>query len=242
MSGFIQGEDRFQATLFPERLDDYVAEDSSVRVIDVFLDDLDLSGLGRANKVGYFYDPGTDITVNEPGRWTVKVVVTHDGETSAGPVQEPFPTGGVLGADNGVFHFYVVEKDAPQLDVNIPVTSWVEPGNGPIDVPVLAPDKLSNVMMYYTTVMPGFLLEENRTSNLTYTYNAPRLNLDFPNIDLEDIDSRTGVDTITMSFLVTGTNSGGNTVYRARQVLLQGEQLILPAQRSSNWMFGNGFE
>ncbi len=46
MSGFIKGEDRFQATLFPERLDDYVAEDSSVRVIDVFLDDLDLSGLG----------------------------------------------------------------------------------------------------------------------------------------------------------------------------------------------------
>ena len=25
MSGFIQGEDRFQATLFPERLDDYIA-------------------------------------------------------------------------------------------------------------------------------------------------------------------------------------------------------------------------
>jgi len=46
MSGFIKGEDRSQATLFPERLDDYVAEDSSVRVIDVFLDDLDLSGLG----------------------------------------------------------------------------------------------------------------------------------------------------------------------------------------------------
>jgi len=46
MSGFIQGEDRSQATLFPKRLDDYVAEDNSVRVIDVFLDDLDLSGLG----------------------------------------------------------------------------------------------------------------------------------------------------------------------------------------------------
>jgi len=46
MSGFIKGEDRFQATLFPERLDDFVAEDSAVRVIDVFLDDLDLSGLG----------------------------------------------------------------------------------------------------------------------------------------------------------------------------------------------------
>ena len=46
MSGFIQGEDRSQATLFPERLDDYVAEDSSVRVIDVFIDELDLSDLG----------------------------------------------------------------------------------------------------------------------------------------------------------------------------------------------------
>jgi transposase len=55
MSGFIQGEDRFQATLFPERLDDYVAEDSSVRVIDVFIDELDLSGMGfktQANETG----------------------------------------------------------------------------------------------------------------------------------------------------------------------------------------------
>ena len=46
MSGFIEGEDRHQATLFPECLDDYVGEDSAVRVIDVFIDDLDISGLG----------------------------------------------------------------------------------------------------------------------------------------------------------------------------------------------------
>jgi len=46
MSGFIEGEDRNQATLFPERLDDYVTEDNPVRVIDVFVDDLDISGLG----------------------------------------------------------------------------------------------------------------------------------------------------------------------------------------------------
>ncbi len=46
MSGFIQGEDRNQATLFPESLDDYVAEESAVRVIDVFIDELDISGLG----------------------------------------------------------------------------------------------------------------------------------------------------------------------------------------------------
>ena len=46
MSGFIEGEDRNQATLFPERIDDYVAEENAVRVIDVFVDELDLSGLG----------------------------------------------------------------------------------------------------------------------------------------------------------------------------------------------------
>ena len=46
MSGFIEGENRFQSTLFPERVDDYVEEDSVVRVIDVFIDRLDISGLG----------------------------------------------------------------------------------------------------------------------------------------------------------------------------------------------------
>jgi transposase len=46
MSGFIEGDDRRQATLFPESLDDYIAEDSPVRVIDVFIDELDISGLG----------------------------------------------------------------------------------------------------------------------------------------------------------------------------------------------------
>ena len=46
MSGFIEGENRQQSTLFPERVDDYVDEDSAVRVIDVFIDRLDISGLG----------------------------------------------------------------------------------------------------------------------------------------------------------------------------------------------------
>ena len=46
MSRFIEGENRHQSTLFPERVDDYVEEDSVVRVIDAFLDRLDISGLG----------------------------------------------------------------------------------------------------------------------------------------------------------------------------------------------------
>lgn len=42
----VQGESRDQATLFPERLDDLIGEDNAVRVIDAFVDSLDLKALG----------------------------------------------------------------------------------------------------------------------------------------------------------------------------------------------------
>jgi transposase len=46
MKRFIEGEARSQSLLFPERLDDYVAEDNPVRAIEVFADSLDLGKLG----------------------------------------------------------------------------------------------------------------------------------------------------------------------------------------------------
>jgi transposase len=46
MSRFIEGENRYQSTLFPEALDDYVAEGTAPRIIDRFIDKLDISGLG----------------------------------------------------------------------------------------------------------------------------------------------------------------------------------------------------
>ena len=46
MTRFVVGDDRSQSTLFPERLDDYLTEDNPVRAIDVFVDELDLTGLG----------------------------------------------------------------------------------------------------------------------------------------------------------------------------------------------------
>ena len=48
MKRFIEGEGRTQVTLLPECLDDFVVEDNPVRVIDVFIDELDLTGLGFA--------------------------------------------------------------------------------------------------------------------------------------------------------------------------------------------------
>src|SRR5262245_61983509 len=46
MRRFVEGIDRGQATLFPECLEDWVDEDNPVRVIDAFVDKLDLSRVG----------------------------------------------------------------------------------------------------------------------------------------------------------------------------------------------------
>jgi len=46
MKRFVEGLDRGQRTLFPETLEDFVAEDNAVRVIEAFVEALDLGGLG----------------------------------------------------------------------------------------------------------------------------------------------------------------------------------------------------
>ena len=46
MGRFVEGEDRRQSLLLPESLDDYVCEDNPVRVVEAFIDALDLDTLG----------------------------------------------------------------------------------------------------------------------------------------------------------------------------------------------------
>jgi transposase len=46
MKRFVEGADRGQSTLFPECRDDWIDENNPVRVIDVFVDTLDLAELG----------------------------------------------------------------------------------------------------------------------------------------------------------------------------------------------------
>ncbi|MDR0511683.1 MAG: IS1182 family transposase [Treponema sp.] len=54
---FISGENRRQAILMPDIIEDYIREDSAVRVIDAYINSLDLAGMGFAK-----YEP------NETGR------------------------------------------------------------------------------------------------------------------------------------------------------------------------------
>lgn len=59
MAGCVEGVDRTQATLFPDRLEDYVGADNPLRVVDAFVDALDLRELGFARAV--------PTTVGRPG-------------------------------------------------------------------------------------------------------------------------------------------------------------------------------
>ena len=51
MNRFIEGADRSQGTLFPLQLEDWIGEDNLVCVVDVFVDELDLGGLGFGRMV-----------------------------------------------------------------------------------------------------------------------------------------------------------------------------------------------
>ena len=60
MKRFIEGDNRQQITLLPESLDEYIDAENPVRVVDLFVDQLDLAGLGfprhaaaRTGRLGY---------------------------------------------------------------------------------------------------------------------------------------------------------------------------------------------
>ena len=59
MKRFIEGENRQQVTMMPEALDDYIGEDNPVRVIDLFVDELNLIELG--------FDGETPAATGRPG-------------------------------------------------------------------------------------------------------------------------------------------------------------------------------
>jgi transposase len=61
--GYIRGESREQIYLLPEAIDDYVGPENPVRFLDVFVEKLDLAGIGfthatPANTGRPPYDPG----------------------------------------------------------------------------------------------------------------------------------------------------------------------------------------
>jgi hypothetical protein len=190
---------------------------------------------GRANSVGYFYNPDDDFVVNEPGLWAVDARVWHDGQIgSGGQTVPPYPSGDVLGSEEGRYWFYVVPAGSPRLDVSAPKPGFLSFGQEvtPVQIAGTVPGGLSDVTIDYTISMPGFILEHGQVtpSGGTYevTFDPVALHGDFPNLDLTERDDHLPglVDTVAIGLLLYGQRKG-DTVYRANTVTLQGEQVFV---------------
>ena len=191
---------------------------------------------GQANSIGYFSDPAGDFVVDEAGIWTVDVEVVHDGLTSAGPVEPPYPTGGVLGSADGRFQVYVVPRAAALIDFGLhDISLYALRFDGHLPRPLRffprIPEGWSDVDGVYTISMPGFILEEGTLEpgeeGLEIVYDPVRLHEDFPNIDLRE---RGGggpglSDEVFISVLLSGTDASGQRVRAAKVITLVGEDI-----------------
>lgn len=184
---------------------------------------------GQANKIGYFYDEDNDFIVDKPGLYEVAVDVAHDGLTSAGQVQEPFPAGDVLGSRNGRFNFYVVENESDKIDLDLERESFISPSQD-FELKGIIPSGLTDVDAHFTTRMPGFILEEGALpvsdNRFTYKFSPRTLHNDFPNIDTEEFGKSALVDTFMISFFIKAKDRGGKDVHLGKTITLQGEHLL----------------
>ncbi len=151
---------------------------------------------GQADKVGYFYQPEGNLVVEEPGVWTVKIEVVHEGMTSSGPTAAPYPKGGVLGTAKGSYQIYVVDEGARRPTLREPAPGYLTIREVPLPPVVFRgelPEGFENARFSYTIAMPGFLLEQgegmSEGGSFQLAYDPERLHEEYPNIDLTAYDA-----------------------------------------------------
>ena len=159
---------------------------------------------GVANAVGYYYQPADDFILNQTGEWTVELTVYHDGMTSAGPVEEPYPTGGPLTPDLHTFNFFVVESAADRLPVytdlaKLDFQPWHFEVNS-AEFEMFIPPALSSDKIRMVATIPGIVLASEELSvkdgRVDWTLVGPTLNQLVHNLDyLKGL-----ADTITVTF------------------------------------------
>jgi hypothetical protein len=187
---------------------------------------------GRANAIGYYYDPSQDFSITTSGLYHVSVTATFDSPTSAGPMNEPFPTGTVLGAVEGGFDIYAVLRDSPSLKTAHPQWSTLDetdPGVQDVTLLVGAPEEQQG-KVHFTIGMPGHLLDSGAVDMIDgwtgIVYEPLALRKIFPNIDIEGrVEHASGLaDTVWINMLLEADNGG----FYARQATLQGPDLLIP--------------
>lgn len=201
-------------------------------------------GGGQANSIGYFYDPADNFVANEAGLWLVDVRVWHDGQCSGGATIPPYPSGNVLGSQNGRYWFYVVPSGAPRLLITSPSPGFQRMVDQvtPITITGAIPAGLSNITVDYTIAMPGYILKHAQVtasgSTFQIVFDPATLAQDFPNLDLAGRDDgQAGLsDTFTIGVLLRG-QSGGQSIQRANVVTLQGNQVFVGGSELTRKVF-----
>ena len=168
---------------------------------------------GRANAVGYFYDPDDDFALDQPGIWNVFLTVTHDGLTSAGPVESPFPTGGILSPTGTSFYFVVTDADTQRMEINTDLHSltpaeWFDKDIKTANFEAALPEGWIGDQAWLTVTMPGTVLIDQPVSieegRIRWELDGEALNQIASNFDYEQ-----GIaDTVTVTFYAEGQLAG----------------------------------
>jgi hypothetical protein len=185
---------------------------------------------GIANVIGYFYDPANNFTVDQPGIWRVEVEIWHEGLTSAGPIDDSVPTGGVLGVADS-FAVYVIPEGEPLLSWNDTRQDFTIPGALPYNFNFTIPDEWSNVQVDHAVTIPGFLLRAGPLNvsgtSFSFQHNPTNLSALFPNIEVDArLDGPAAADPVTLTFVATGEDADGQPQIRTRVFTILYDRLI----------------
>lgn len=182
-----------------------------------------------ANAIGYFYQPEQDIVADEVGRWTIDIAVRHEGLTSAGPVEPPLPTGGILRTGDDRFVVYVAPREGELLSVER--TEATIPPTLRYNLNFTVPAGWQDVRVDYTVTMPGVLVDEGQLpvtgSTFSYAYTPNDINARFPNFEVDGRVTGAWVsDPLTLTILLSGTDPRGEPAVLPRQVHLLNDRLL----------------
>ena len=180
---------------------------------------------GRGNAVGYFYDPQDDFELDIPGLWTVDLAVIHDGMTSAGSVQKPYPKGGPLTPDGRTFTFIVKDSDTLPLNLSTDLTmlrptNWYNGGNSRATFAALLPQDWTGTTGHVTVTMPGIVLVDTEmpveNGSIIWELYSEEMNQLASNFDTGGL-----ADTVTVTYHLkdpTGRTAAGTIVTHGNRV------------------------
>jgi hypothetical protein len=196
------------------------------------------TGEWYANKIGWLYDPTFDFPAGEVGRWTVEVMVEHDRPyPPTGNTPGDHNTGTVLGT-SGMYEFYVVTADSPELGFSTPepgFITWLNNEIEPITIQGVAPKGTTGV--HYTihdkgVVMGQGTLTPDALGRFTLVYDPETLHDSFSMLSLTAHEGRWEglADEVAINFVAVG----GEQV-QAAAVTLIGEEVFV---RNTVTVFG----